>query len=171
MSFRRSNSSTTFPGSPASAESSSTCSAKPWPAEKTYWKNAWKGGVPEPLLHRQTGCNPSLRRHRDEVAARYGYPIADIGMYIQPIEHNRACHVEFNFFYDPDDAAEKAVIGALYREAAPGSLMDEGAFFYKTLRGSGHHGVRSGRKLHHGVEAAKKVFDPKNVMNPGNLCF
>ena len=40
--------------------------------------------------------------HRvEELSARHGYPISDIGGYLQPIEHNRACHLEFNFFKSP----------------------------------------------------------------------
>jgi len=57
---------------------------------------------PESLLYRQAGADTSLRNIVGEVATRYGYPMADIGMYIQPIEHNRAAHVEFNFFHDPE---------------------------------------------------------------------
>ena len=45
------------------------------------------------------------------VAAKYDYPFGDIGSHIQPIEHNRACQIEFSFFYNPDDADEKALVG------------------------------------------------------------
>jgi hypothetical protein len=47
----------------------------------------------------------------EELAARYGYPIGDIGIYIQPIEHNRACRPEFSFFYDPENQEEKGGFG------------------------------------------------------------
>ena len=64
----------------------------------------------------------------EAVAPKHGYPVADIGSYIQPIEHNRACQMEFTFFYDGKDAAAKARIAALYKDAAR-ALMNEGALF------------------------------------------
>ena len=101
---------------------------------------------------------------------RYGYPIADIGMYIQPIEHNRACQMEFTFFYDPDDAAEKAVIGALYREAAQ-ALMNEGAFFSRPYGELAPMVYDRAASYTMALKRVKKVFDPKNIMNPGQSLF
>ena len=64
----------------------------------------------------------------EEIAARHGYPISDIGGYLQPIEHNRACHLEFNFFYDPANSSLVEGVRSLYLEAAL-TLLDEGALF------------------------------------------
>ena len=96
--------------------------------------------------------------------------MADIGMYIQPIEHNRAAHVEFTFFDDPDDAEEKAVIAGLYREAAK-ALMNEGAFFSRPYGELAAMVYERAAGYTTALKRVKKVFDPKNVLNPGNLCF
>jgi FAD/FMN-containing dehydrogenase len=78
--------------------------------------------------------------------------------------------VEFNFFHDPDDAAEKAVIGSLYMEAAK-ALMAEGAFFSRPYGDLAPVVYDRAASYTQALKRTKKVFDPKNVMNPGNLCF
>jgi FAD/FMN-containing dehydrogenase len=142
----------------------------PWPAEKTYWKNIWKGGSQSLFFIARPEAGPVYVDIVKKMAPQFGYPVNDIGMYIQPIEHNRACQIEFTFFYDPASAAEKARIAALYKNAAV-SLLNHGAFFSRPYgelsalmyeRASGYTTA---------LKRVKKVFDPKNIMNPGNLCF
>jgi FAD/FMN-containing dehydrogenase len=143
---------------------------KPWPAEKTYWKNAWRGGAQSLFFIARPVQTPLYVDLVEEVAARYGYAMADIGMYIQPIEHNRAAHVEFTFFHDPDDPAETAAVGALYRDAAK-MLMNEGAFFTRPYGDLANMVYERAAGYTMALKRVKKVFDPKNVMNPGTLCF
>jgi hypothetical protein len=143
---------------------------KPWPAEKTYWKNAWKGGAQSLVFIARPVNTPLYAEIMEEVAARYGYPMADIGMYIQPIEHNRASHVEFTLFHDPDDAAEKSVIAGIMRDAAK-ALMNEGAFFSRPYGELAPMIFDRAAGYTMALKRVKKVFDPKNILNPGNLCF
>jgi FAD/FMN-containing dehydrogenase len=143
---------------------------KPWPSNKAYWKNAWRGGSQSLFFIGRPVATPVYVEVVEEVAARYGYAMADIGMYIQPIEHNRAAHVEFTFFHDPDDAEEKAVVGALYIEAAK-ALMAEGAFFSRPYGELAPIVYERAAGYTMALKRVKKVFDPKNVLNPGNLCF
>jgi hypothetical protein len=106
----------------------------------------------------------------EEIAARHAYSISDIGSYLQPIEHNRACHLEFHLFYDPANSWEVERVRNLYRDAAI-DFLNEGAFFSRPYgelapilyeRAAGYTTV---------LKRVKKVFDPNNIMNPGNLCF
>jgi FAD/FMN-containing dehydrogenase len=91
-------------------------------------------------------------------------------MYIQPIEHNRACHVEFTFFYNPADAAEKVRMGDLHKNAAL-SLLNHGAFFSRPYGELAPMMYERASGYTEALKRLKKVFDPKNIMNPGNLCF
>lgn len=159
-----------LPGFPGVGRKLLSLLRKPWPTEKTYWKNAWKGGAQSLFFIARPVSTPLYVDIVEEVAARYGYPMADIGMYIQPIEHNRAAHVEFTFFHDPDDAEEKAVIAGLYREAAK-ALMNEGAFFSRPYGELAAMVYDRAAGYTMALKRVKKVFDPKNVLNPGNLCF
>ena len=97
-------------------------------------------------------------------------PASDIGIYIQPIEHNRACRPEFNFFYDPANEAEKATIRALYKEAAT-ELLKEGAVFTRPYGDLAPIVYERAASYASHLKRLKKVFDPNNIMNPSNLCF
>ena len=143
---------------------------EPWPTKVPYWKNRLRGGCQSLFFITKPQQDRCLWKSWKTMASRYGYPISEIGSYIQPIEHNRACQVEFSFFYDPESDHEKALVADLYREAAI-AMMNEGAFFTRPYgdlapiiydRAAGYTMT---------LKRVKKVFDPKNIMNPGNLCF
>lgn len=142
----------------------------PWPTDVPYWKNRIKGGCQNLFFITQPNKAPIFMDIMEMVAARYGYPIADIGSYIQPIEHNRACQVEFSFFYDPEDAHEKGFVAELYRNAAM-AMLNEGAFFTRPYGELAPIIYDRAANYTMTLKRVKKVFDPKNIMNPGNLCF
>jgi hypothetical protein len=143
---------------------------KPWPAEKTYWKNAWKGGSQSLFFIARPVSSTLYVDIVKKMAAQHGYPMSDIGIYIQPIEHNRACHMEFTFFYNPADPSEKARIADLYRNAAL-ALLNQGAFFTRPYGELASMVYERASGYTMALKRLKKVFDPKNIMNPGNLCF
>ena len=72
----------------------------PWPADMPYWKNRWQGASQSLFFIARPEKSQRFVEIVETVAPKHGYPVADIGSYIQPIEHNRACQVEFTFFYD-----------------------------------------------------------------------
>ena len=168
--FRKISLNESLPGVPGIGRKLLPMLRNPWPAEKTYWKNLWKGGSQSLFFITRPVSTPFYLDIVEEVAARYGYPMGDIGSYIQPIEHNRACQMEFTFFYDPADNAEKAMIASLYHTAAL-SLMNEGAFFTRPYGELASMVYERAAGYTAALKRLKKVFDPKNIMNPGNLCF
>jgi hypothetical protein len=143
---------------------------KPWPKDLTYWKNRYKGRCQSLFFVARPVLAKKFIDLVEGMAARSGYPISDIGSYLQPIEHNRACHLEFSFFYDPSNPTEIEKVRSLYRDAAI-ALLNEGAFFtrpYGQLAPILYERAASYTMV---LRRLKKVFDPKNIMNPGNLCF
>ena len=159
-----------LPGFPGLGDRIFTLLRQPWPDSKTYWKNRVKGGCQSLNFITKPNMVPGMINIVDLVAAEFGYPIVDIGRYIQPIEHNRACQAEFNFFFDPSDEAEKASIGALFIQAA-GLLLDEGAVFSRPYGSLAPLVYERAAGYTIGLKRLKKIFDPNNIMNPGNLCF
>lgn len=168
--FRKISLTESLPGVPGIGRKLLSMLRNPWPAEKTYWKNLWKGGSQSLFFITRPVLTPSYVDLIKEVAVRYGYPTSDIGSYIQPIEHNRACQMEFTFFYDPANGKEKAMIADLYRSAAL-SLLNKGAYFSRPYGELSPMVYERAAGYTMALKRLKKVFDPKNVMNPGNLCF
>ena len=142
----------------------------PWPADVAYWKNRWQGSSQSLFFIARPEKTPKFVEVVEAVAPRHGYPVADIGSYIQPIEHNRACQVEFTFFYNEKDAAAKARIAALYRDAAK-ALISEGALFTRPYGDLAPMVYERAANYVMALKRVKKIFDPQNIMNPGNLCF
>jgi FAD/FMN-containing dehydrogenase len=144
---------------------------RPWPEQVTYWKRRYKGGCQSLFFIAKPSWVSRFIGKVEEIAARRGYPISDIGAYLQPIEHNRACHLEFNFFYDPNNCSEVETVRALYGEAAQ-VLLGEGALFTRP------YGAELTKLVYERaadytmtLRRVKSIFDPNNIMNPGQLCF
>jgi FAD/FMN-containing dehydrogenase len=142
----------------------------PWPADVPYWKNRWQGASQSLFFIARPDKAQAFVEVVEAVAPKHGYPVADIGSYIQPIEHNRACQVEFTFFYDGTCDSAKARIAALYRDAAR-ALIREGALFTRPYGELAPMVYERAASYVMGLKRVKKIFDPNNVMNPGNLCF
>jgi FAD/FMN-containing dehydrogenase len=143
---------------------------RPWPSDQPYWKNRYKGGCQSLFFIARPVLAPNFIKRVEAAAIETGYAKEEIGAYIQPIEHNRACHMEFHFFYDPANSAESERVRKLNRSAAA-ALLNEGALFTRPYgelaplvyeRAAGY--TMTLRRL-------KKMFDPNQIMNPGNLCF
>jgi FAD/FMN-containing dehydrogenase len=143
---------------------------QPWPDKASYWKNRYQGACQSLFFITKPVLAPRFIERVREIAVKFGYPQADIGGYLQPIEHNRACHLEFNFFYDPANHSEVEKVRKLYHDVAP-ALLKEGALFTRPYgelaklvyeRAAGYTAT---------LKRVKQVFDPNNIMNPGNLCF
>lgn len=143
---------------------------QPWPKEKTYWKNCYKGACQSLFFITKPVLASKFIDKVKEVAAKFDYPSSDIGCYLQPIEHNRACHLEFNFFYDPADSSEVEKVRKLYHYAAP-VLLNEGALFTRPYGELAKLVYERAAGYTETLKRVKKVFDPNNIMNPGNLCF
>ena len=143
---------------------------KPWPGNLTYWKNRYKGGCQSLFFFAKPGLSKKFIEIVEKIAAERGYPISDIGGYLQPIEHNRACHLEFSFFYDPANPSEIQKVRSLSRDAAI-ALINEGAFFTRPYGELAPILFERAAGYTTALKRVKRVFDPKNIMNPGNLCF
>jgi len=159
-----------LPGFPGLGARLLTLLRNPWPADLPYWKNRWQGGSQSLFFIARPEKAQKFVEVVETVAPRHGYPVADIGSYVQPIEHNRACQVEFTFFYNPADAAAKARIAALYRDTAR-ALIAEGAFFTRPYGDLATMVYERAANYTMALKRVKKIFDPNNIMNPGNLCF
>jgi len=159
-----------LPGFPGLSKKLLPMLRTPWPSDVKYWKNRLRGGCQDIFFITKPEKAPDFIKIVEAVAAKHGYPLADIGKYVQPIEHNRACHMEFNFFYDPENEQEKTMIAKLNREASV-ALMNAGGFFSRPYGDIAPIVFDRAGNYTMALKRVKKVFDPNNIMNPGNLCF
>jgi FAD/FMN-containing dehydrogenase len=140
------------------------------PSEEPYWKNRSKGSCYDVFNLATYERILGLIQVMNEAAAEYGYPVSDMGVYLQPVVQGTSYHCEFNLFYNPMSCEEASALKKLSTSAVP-ALMNKGAFFsrpydtwvdlvYEPDAGT----AASLRKI-------KEITDPNNIMNPGKLCF
>ncbi len=161
---------TVLPGVPGLEKRLPGMLRKPWPKDRTYWKHAYKGGCQDLTFITTLDRVERYVAPVTDTAARHGYPAADVGCYIQPIEDGRACQLQFNFYYDPSDEAEVERIRALYADAAT-VVLERGAYFTRPYGVVADMVYKIGGDYADLLKRLKKLFDPNGVLNPGNLCF
>ncbi len=108
-------------------------------------------------------------RKAAEVMENQGYALSDCPIYIQPLHQGTAVHCQIVLPIketDLDSPKLKGLYDSLSRE-----LAQAGAFYSRpygvwseiAFGGNTQHTIMT-RKM-------KEIFDPRNIMNPGKLCF
>jgi len=103
-------------------------------------------------------------------AATYGLNISEVGVYMQPLERGRACHLQFSFPCELEDEAERENIGSLFVELSK-QLIDDGAFFTRPYGPWADMVYSRASSYTAMLKELKKIYDPNGIMNPGKLCF
>ncbi len=140
------------------------------PSPEPYWKLRYKGACQDVFFLTINDKLTGQIEVMNEVVEKAGYPVSDIGVYIQPIVQGTGCHCEFNLFYDPANSSEASRVREL-SNAAVKALIAQGAFFSRP------YGESAGTILNRDAATIavltklKKMFDPNNIMNPGKVCF
>ncbi len=142
----------------------------PWPDPETYWKHRWKKGCQSLFFLTKPSSAGRFVDLLGRLANRFGYDREEMGIYLQPIEHHRACHLEFNFFFDPENASERERIVLLHREGVKQCLA-EGAFFSRPYGEVSNLVFERAPEYARALKRVKALFDPFHLMNPGRLCF
>jgi len=140
------------------------------PSEEPYWKLRPKGSCYDIFFLTGRDRLPKLVEVVNNLASRHGYPVADMGIYIQPVVQGTSWHCEFNLFFDPGDSGEKEKVRKLSLDAV-NALMDEGAFFSRPYGPWADMAYRRDGETTAALRKVKGIFDPNNIMNPGKLCF
>jgi FAD/FMN-containing dehydrogenase len=140
------------------------------PSEDPYWKLRYKGACHDIFFLTIYDRLPDLISIMYNEVDTAGYPVSDMGVYIQPLVQGSNLHCEFNLFYDPRNPRESNRIRELAASATR-SLMAGGAHFSRPY---GENTLTVMNRDAATVAALKKVknmLDPDNIMNPGKLCF
>ncbi|HUT84496.1 MAG TPA: FAD-binding oxidoreductase [Thermodesulfobacteriota bacterium] len=135
-----------------------------------YWKSRYKGPTQDIFFITTLNRVKEFYDRVYEKASVHGYPTQDIGMYIQPLERGRACHLEFSFPCDLTSPKEVEKVKQLYRELSE-ALISSGGFFSRPYGEWTDMVYRRASVYTWTLKEIKKIFDPKNILNPGKLCF
>lgn len=140
------------------------------PSEEPYWKLRGNGSCYDIFFITNSDRLLELIRVMNDVAGQQGYPLTDMGVYIQPVVQGTSYHCEFNLFFDPDspDGADKV---RRLSTVAPEILATRGAFFSRPYGPWADLVYRRESETTTALRKIKGIFDPKNVLNPDKLCF
>jgi FAD/FMN-containing dehydrogenase len=143
---------------------------QPWPGTDNYWRFRYKGACQSLFFITVPEKVPGFSAAVAQIAASHGYPVQEVGGYVQPIERARACRCEFSFYYNPDDSGERKRVSDLYAEAAE-SMLNMGAYFTRPYGILADMAYSRATNYVTALKKVKKIFDPNNILNPGKLCF
>jgi hypothetical protein len=140
------------------------------PSPEPYWKLRLKGSCQEVLFLTTLDKIPGFISQMSDLAQSHGYPVQEMGVYIQPTVQGTSVHCEFDLFYDPAKHEEIEAVKWLVSEGSR-ELGRIGAFFSRPYGswaefayGPGGQSVMIQRKV-------KGIFDPKGILNPGKLGY
>ena len=138
---------------------------RPWEG-KRYWKHRGKGHALDVFfittLNRVAGCASAFA----ELAAQHGVNPEEIGMYLQPLEYGRACHVEFSIPFSPDSREEVAQVRAVAK-AGMGLISRQGGFFSRPDGIGAEFISERSPSYRSAISQLKKILDPQGILNPG----
>jgi len=140
---------------------------RPWGMLRKF---NYKGSVHDLTFKAPITRVAELEKMLGQLAADTGYPAADIGCYIMPLERGRAIHCEFDLHCPAAEGAERDKVKQLW-EKASAELIKNGAYFDRP------YGIWAPLMYSRAAEYSlmlkklKAETDPNNILNPGKLCF
>lgn len=135
------------------------------------WRSRYLGGSQDIFFITTLDKTPQFIDSFKKKVESTRYFIDHFGIYIQPLVQGCNCHCEFNIYYDPADNNSRENVKTLFKDASI-ALMEKGAFFSRPY-GLWADEVykRVSPTVVESLQKVKAIFDPKNILNRGALCF
>jgi hypothetical protein len=140
------------------------------PSPEPYWKLRHKGACQDIFFITNFQSVGETIACMYQAADDAGYPVPDLGVYIQPLVQGCNYHVEFNLFYDPENRKETNRVKEL-TAGVINPLIASGAFFSRPYGTSARAILNKDAATVQALQKVKGIVDPDNIMNPGKLCF
>lgn len=140
---------------------------RPWEGE-VYWKERQRGGCLEVVFESGLDKVPSYWNLFKQIAGEYGIDTRNLGLYIQPRQRARVCHVEFHIPCDPGSVSEIENVKAFHKKASV-AIMNAGAFFYRPYYDWADMIYSRSGYTYETIKKLKKILDPHRTLNPGKL--
>lgn len=132
------------------------------------WKKKSKGSCAELFFTTTLDRVPEFIAAMNDLVSEAGYPLGDLGIYINPQNMGTSYHCEFMLPYDAAIASESAKVKKLFTKASE-VFAGMGGYYLRP------HGIWSRLQLNKDAQSAmilqrlKAIFDPNNIMNTGKL--
>jgi len=140
---------------------------RPWSILKKF---NYKGSVHDLTFKTSINNVAQLAYTFQELAQKHGYPAADIGMYLMPLERGRAIHCEFDLHCTSTDTTAQEQTKALWLEASS-RLLNDGGYFDRPYGAWAPLIYERAANYAQMLKKLKAETDPNNILNPGKLCF
>ncbi len=140
------------------------------PCPETYWKDRLKGAHAEIFFLTTMDCVPDFLETMGGLADAHGYPAKDTGVYVQPVQQGRNCHLEFMLPFDQNDADDKKRTQDLFDEASK-VMSEKGAFFSRPYGPWAEMAYARCPDTVASIKTVKGILDPHNVFNQGRICL
>jgi len=138
------------------------------PSSEPYWKLRYKGSCAELFFLTTLDQTPQFIKTMKEIIKETGFDEKALGVYIQPLQQGRCCHLEFDLAYNPYDQTETTLTKETFIKASK-ALMSQGAFFSRPYGIWAEMCQNQYPPNMMALRKIKNIFDPNNVMNPGKI--
>jgi FAD/FMN-containing dehydrogenase len=125
------------------------------------------GGCLEVVFESGLDKVPSYWELFKKIAGESGIDTKNLGLYIQPRQRARVCHVEFHIPCDPDSDEIENV--KTFHKKVSEAVMNAGAFFYRPYYDWAEMIYSRSGYTHETIKKLKKILDPNRTLNPGKL--
>ncbi len=138
------------------------------PCGSTYWKETYKGTFEDLFFSTTLDQTPRFIQKMMDLASESGYPVSDIGVYLQPENMGTSYHCSFTLPYNVNSAEEVGKAKALFEKAST-EFSHMGAYYFRP------YGIWSKLQLNKDAQnykvqqQLKAIFDPNYILNPGKL--
>jgi len=136
------------------------------PCGETDWRDSLRGGCLSIFFQSTLDRMPALLKVFIETAAEFGVSESEIGVYIQPMVQNHACHMELMIPCELEAVELVERLQLLERQATI-RLVKSGAFFSRPYNSAAELVWAQNPNNTRLVQIIKGIFDPNQVLQRG----
>jgi FAD/FMN-containing dehydrogenase len=133
------------------------------PCGEADWRDSLHGGSLSIFFQSTLDRMPAFLKIFAETAAVFGIAGSEIGVYIQPMVQNHACHMELLIPCEPEQIEHLCQL----EQQATMRLMDSGAFFSRPYGSAAELVWAQNSNNTRLVRIIKGIFDPNQVLQRG----